>query len=114
ATTDIYTLSLHDALPICLALVLIERLPSQAARSSMPMRSTWGRRRIIVRQRLAFGEWVGLAGRERSLLLGADPQPPGRSARLAARMDVELAQDRADVMVDRLGRQEEPLGDLPV
>src|SRR5436190_14117510 len=33
-------------MPCCLAVVLIERLPSVAARSSMPTRSTWGRRRI--------------------------------------------------------------------
>jgi hypothetical protein len=29
-------------------------------------------------------------------------------------VDAELAQDRADVMVDRLGRYEEPIGDLLV
>ena len=34
-------------MPCSFALVLIERLPCQAARSSIPMRSTWGRRRII-------------------------------------------------------------------
>ena len=33
-------------MPCCLAVVLIERLPSWAARSSIPTRSTWGRRRI--------------------------------------------------------------------
>ena len=36
-------------MPCCLAVVLIERLPSCAARSSMPTRSTWGRRRITLR-----------------------------------------------------------------
>src|SRR5207248_3695039 len=33
-------------MPCCLAVVLIERLPSWAARSSIPTRSTCGRRRI--------------------------------------------------------------------
>ena len=33
-------------MPCSFALVFIERLPSTAARSSMPTRSTWGRRRI--------------------------------------------------------------------
>src|SRR5918992_5133602 len=33
-------------IPCCFAVVLMERLPSVAARSSIPTRSTWGRRRI--------------------------------------------------------------------
>ena len=33
-------------MPCCFAVVLIERLPSSAARSSIPTRSTWGSRRI--------------------------------------------------------------------
>jgi hypothetical protein len=38
---------------------------------------------------------------------------PSRPAAAAA-ADVELAQDRAAAIVDRPGRAEQPLGDLPV
>src|SRR5918996_1661218 len=40
------TIDTARRMPCCLAVVLMERLPSRAARSSMPTRSTCGRRRI--------------------------------------------------------------------
>ena len=40
------TIDTARRMPCCLAVVLIERLPSTAARSSMPTRSTCGSRRI--------------------------------------------------------------------
>ena len=40
------TMDTARRMPCCLAVVLMERLPSVAARSSMPTRSTCGRRRI--------------------------------------------------------------------
>jgi hypothetical protein len=43
-----------------------------------------------------------------------EPETDGLCARLAARADAELAQDRRDVVVDRLLGEEEPLGDLGV
>ena len=40
------TIDTARRMPCCLAVVLMERLPSVAARSSMPTRSTCGSRRI--------------------------------------------------------------------
>ena len=44
----------------------------------------------------------------------ADPEAMSRGSRFAARPDRELPQDGRHVMVDRLLRDEEPLGDLTV
>ena len=52
-------------MPCCLAVVLIERLPSVAARSSMPTRSTCGSRRITSSMARAVARAPGSAGRER-------------------------------------------------
>ena len=43
-----------------------------------------------------------------------EPESHGRGARLAAGADIELSQDRRDVMVDRFLGDDEPLGDLRV
>src|SRR5438105_1712913 len=46
--------------------------------------------------------------------LAAEPEPHGLGTRLDARADVELAEDRRDVVVDRLLGEHEPLRDLGV
>src|SRR5262245_52563893 len=53
-------------MPCCFAVVLMERLPSTAARSSMPTRSTCGSRRITCSVWRAFARAPGSAGRERA------------------------------------------------
>ena len=63
-----------------------------------------------------------LTDRERSqcvgsrwcLCWGREAKPHRLSARLAAGSDVELCQDRRDVMIDRLLRHDQALGDLRV
>src|SRR4029453_5359278 len=47
-------------------------------------------------------------------VLADEPEPNGLGARLAARSDAELAQDRRDVVIDRLRGEDEALGDLRV
>src|SRR4051794_2972320 len=47
-------------------------------------------------------------------ILSGESQAHGQGAGLRARADVELAQDRGDVMRDRLLREEEALCDLAV
>jgi hypothetical protein len=68
-------------------------------------------RRLVASRLRQAGPPVGVG---RYLRWGGQPQPGGLRACLTAGANVELSQDRGDVMVDRFRRYDQALGDLGV
>src|SRR5215207_406647 len=91
------TMDTARRMPCCLAVVLIERLPSTAARSSMPTRSTCGSRRITSRV------WRARGARERSVSVARARGARERSCQWRGRHNRPAMRRAAVIVLDACG-----------